>query len=123
MSSLGILGATAPGLHAAAPPAPEKRRTAEQYLADPAHRAQTVCFALSKSGQLLNAAGMPAVVGSPEFSVCLAKARGVIDAGGTDADAGKAAMQAAMSGGGTNYLLYGIIGAVVLVGGAWYLTK
>jgi hypothetical protein len=93
------------------------------YLKSPDFIAGDICLKLSQAGALVMADGRRAVIGSPEMRACHAKAKAALESGSTREQAAAAAQQAAITGSSNNLLMYGLIGAVVLVGGAWYLSK
>jgi hypothetical protein len=91
-------------------------------------RALTVCNDLSKAGQLPILpphpnAGMRAVLGTKEMSDCTAMALEQLRAGKSPTQASDAILVSNMAGSGPNWLLYGGIAAVALVGGAILLTR
>lgn len=112
-----------------APTGPKVVMTAEQQAAQVlSAKSLTVCNDLSKAGMLLIRpphpnAGQRAVIGTQEMSDCMAKATEQLRAGKSPAQASDAILVQTMSGAGPNWLLYGGIAAVALVGGAFWLTR
>jgi len=129
MSYTHTLGATAPSIHAAPLPtmtaeqAAASRAAHEAYRLSPQSVANDICFKLAQADALVMASGQRAVIGSPEMLACVAKAQKALESGATREQAAAEAQKAALTGGSGKYLIYGLIGAAVLVGGAWYLSK
>lgn len=93
-------------------------------------KATQACNALAKSGQLniqppnVNA-GMRAVIGTQEFTACQLKMQQLMRDGQSPDQAALTITEAGLApeAGRTNYLLWGGIAAVALVGGAILLTR
>jgi len=82
-----------------------------------------ICMKLAQAGALVMADGRRAVIGSPEMVACQRKAKAALESGATREQAAATAQQAALTGDSNKYLLYGALGAAVLIGGALYFSK
>jgi hypothetical protein len=88
----------------------------------PDEKARSICDQLIADGQLVKD-GSVVAKGSEAYNQCVARARKDLEGGASFDEARANAVERAMKGDSALYIALGVGGAVLLVGGALFLTR
>jgi hypothetical protein len=116
-----VLGSTTPTMRSADPANVRALTPEEQATRDLERRAMALCYRAAKAGYVMHE-GQPAVIGTQENIQCIVIAENMIRAGKTDAEILKR-LERFGEGVGPNWILWGAVGAAVLLAGAWILKR